>query len=368
MRRTLALLGTSLLALVAALAVPALAPAATAASGAVYVMTNDAHANAVMAFARAANGNLQETGTFPTGGRGTGVGLGSQGALILSADGKWLFAANAGSNSISTFAVTADGLDLVGAFGSRGVRPISLTQHASLLYVLNAGAIANVSGFRIGADGSLASIAGSKQALSNAFPNPAEVAFNNAGSLLVVTEKSTQLLDTFAVDGAGRAGPRHTTASSGIEPFGFAFDTNDHAIVSEAFNGGPGRSAVSSYAADGTDLKPISTSVPTTQTAACWVVISQDGRYAYVSNTGSGTMSSVSIGGDGSLSLAQAAAGSMGPHSAPIDEDLSSGGSFLYVLTSGLGTITKFDASGASLTNLRMFGSLPPSTSGLAAS
>jgi 6-phosphogluconolactonase (cycloisomerase 2 family) len=372
MRRTLALFGTSLLAALTAFAVPTLAPRATAgttgSAGAVYVMTNDAHANAVIGFDRDANGSLTETGTFATGGRGTGAGLGSQGSLILSADGAWLFAVNAGSNSISSFAVEAGGLQLVGVFGSRGLHPISLTQHASLLYVLNGGGVANIAGFRIGADGSLSSIGGSKQTLSNPAPNPAEVAFNQAGSLLMVTEKSTQILDTFPVDGTGRAGPRTSVTSAGIEPFGFAFDTNDHAIVSEAFNGGPGRSAVSSYQVSGTDLKPISASVPTTQTAACWVVIGQGGRYAYTSNTGSGTISSVSIAGDGTLSLAQAAAASTGPHSAPIDEDLSAGGSYLYVLTSGLGTITKLDVDGAGLSNLRMFGSLPPSASGLAAS
>src|SRR6188474_2848756 len=61
-------------------------------SGAVFTMDNAAAANHVLAFRRGADGKLKNDGSFATGGRGTGSGLGSQGAVVLSSNGRWLFA------------------------------------------------------------------------------------------------------------------------------------------------------------------------------------------------------------------------------------------------------------------------------------
>jgi Lactonase, 7-bladed beta-propeller len=75
---------------------------------AVFVMTNSAEKNEVISFVRTEDGMLQEGRRFSTGGRGSGGladPLESQGALTLSQDGQWLFAANAGSGEISVFRV-----------------------------------------------------------------------------------------------------------------------------------------------------------------------------------------------------------------------------------------------------------------------
>src|SRR2546425_8728268 len=106
---------------------------------AVYTLTNQVAGNAVAVFSRAADGTLAAAGSAATGGTGTGSGLGSQGALALSDDGRWLFAVNAGSNEVSAFRVGPAGLSLTSLAGSGGTRPIGLTVHGSLLYVLNAG-------------------------------------------------------------------------------------------------------------------------------------------------------------------------------------------------------------------------------------
>ncbi len=102
-------------------------------------MTNAASGNAVLVFDRGADGTISPGGSFATGGLGTGAGLGSQDALVLSGNGKWLYAVNAGSNEISAFAASKDGLALVSKIGSGGTRPISLTVAHDLMYVLNAG-------------------------------------------------------------------------------------------------------------------------------------------------------------------------------------------------------------------------------------
>src|SRR5689334_8441410 len=137
--------------------------AAAAGRQAVYTLTNQVAGNAVAVFNRAADGTLTAAGTVATGGTGTGAGLGSQGAVALSDDGQLLFAVNAGSNDVSVLTVGSAGLSLASVTPSGGTLPISLAVHGQVLYVLNAGGNGNISGFSVGAGGTLAPITGSTQ-------------------------------------------------------------------------------------------------------------------------------------------------------------------------------------------------------------
>jgi 6-phosphogluconolactonase len=334
--------------------------------GAVYAMTNDASGNEVVVFQRAGNGSLTRVDAVATGGLGTGAGLGSQGALILSPNARWLFAVNAGSNDISQFSVQGGGkLSLVDVEPSGGDDPISLTFHRRLVYVLNADSD-TITGFRVNGSG-LSPLEGSTRQLSGSGTDPAQVEFSPAGDLLVVTEKATNLIDTYVVGDDGLPSGPQTHASEGPTPFGFAFRKR-HLIVSEAFGGAPGVSALSSYlAARSGGLTPISSSVPDGQTAACWVVIAK-GRFAYTTNTGSNNISSYTIDRQGELTLLGSMAGVTG--AAPTDAALSKGDRFLYALNSMDGTISWFRvrANGSLLGPVSRVGGLPPGSAvGIAA-
>lgn len=342
-----------------------------ATAGAVYVETNTIRGNVVAVFARDGGGTLRAVAAFATGGNGSGAGLGSQGAVILSPDERHLLAVNAGSGTVSSFLVSNDGLELTLADvePSRGASPISLTMHGDLVYVLNSMGMGNSAGFRLAPNGALTPLEGSQRALSADLVDPAQVAFNPDGTALMVTEKATNLITTWSVE-HGR--PRHmrVTESSGATPFGFAFDPGGRAIVSEAFGGAEGQSAVSSYVvgADG-QVDVVSASVPDGQTAACWVVATPDGTYAYTSNTGSDNVSSYAVGRDGELSLLEAVAADTGAGSAPSDMDLDRGADHLYVLDAGSGKVGGFAvAADGGLTKVTLAGILPDSASGLAAS
>jgi 6-phosphogluconolactonase (cycloisomerase 2 family) len=141
-----------------------------------------------------------------------------------------------------------DSLTLVDVVSSGGVRPISLTVHGSLLYVLNEGGTPNITGFTISNKGELTPLPGSTRPLTGGSgADPAEVSFSRDGALLVVTEKATNLIDVYVVGTDGVAGPPISNPSAGQTPFGFAFDQRNNLIVSEAFGGAPNASAVSSY-------------------------------------------------------------------------------------------------------------------------
>jgi 6-phosphogluconolactonase (cycloisomerase 2 family) len=96
--------------------------------------------------------------------------------------------------------------------------------------------------------------------------------------------------------------------------------------------------------------------------------VSRDGRYAYTTNAGSGSVSGYAIAHDGSLTLLDSQAGDTGAGSAPIDAGFSANGRYLYVLTAGSHEIVPFalNADG-SLTELAAVTGLPAGMVGLAA-
>lgn len=361
----------------AVLALTALAPVAgahdddEATRGAVFTMSNAAAGNSVLIFDRAADGTLTAAGSVSTGGLGTGAGLGNQGAVVLSANNRWLLVVNAGSNDVSVFRVRHGTLTLTDRVASGGTQPISIALHHGLVYVLNGGIPNNITGFTLSHAGKLTPLAGSTQPLSAPSTGPAQVSFSPDGDVLVVSEKATNNLTTYTVGDDGRPGAPIVQPSAGATPFGFAFDRRGRLFVSEAAGGAPDASSVSSYrVADSGLLSVISPVVATTETAACWVVVTGNGRYAYTTNAGSGSVAGYRIGRDGSLTLhdADGRTGDTGAGSAPIDMALTRNSQFLYTLNSGNQTLSAFQvrADGA-LVAVPGIGGLLASTNGLAA-
>jgi len=348
-------------------------------AGAVYVLTNQVN-NAVAVFRRSAHGTLTPAGEFPTGGAGDPVPQGtdpatdplaSQGALILDQGNQFLFAVNAGSNQISVLGIGRDGLAVVDVVDSGGIRPISLALHENLLYVLNEGGTPNITGFTVGDDGTLTPLAGSTQPLiGDTAADPAQIGFSRDGTLLVVTEKAGNRIDAYTIDENGLPSAPIDNASNGMTPFGFAFNNSGFLVVSEAFGGAPNQSAASSYSAseDGV-LSVISGSVANSQSASCWVVTTNNGKSALVSNTASGTISSYDVGaGDGMLALVNSIAADTGAGSAPIDMALNNSSHFLFVLLGGSQSVASFRVENdGSLTLIDTDGGLPLGTQGIAA-
>jgi 6-phosphogluconolactonase len=360
-RKGTIVLGFALLAMLVAAAAASASSSANG-PGAVYTLTNSPAGNAVIAFDRAADGTLSPHGTFATGGNGSGSALGSQGAVSLTDDGRELLAVNAGSNSFSLFGVRPGGLELEATVPSGGVRPISVTAHGKLVYVLNGGGAGNIAGFVLDHDG-LTPLAGSSQPLGAGSSGPAQVAFTPDGDALVVTEKASNTIDTYAIAADGRAAAPVVSPSAGGTPFGFDFDNRGDLLVSEAAG------SASSYAVSSAGADVISGAVATHQGAPCWLVASKNGRYAYTANAAAGSISGFAVGQDGSLTLLDpsGATARLGATSHPLDEAFSNNGQFLYNLTDGSHVISAF--RGAADGSLTFVGSapVPVGATGLAA-
>lgn len=339
------------------------------AAGAVYTMTNAAAGNSILIFDRGANGALANAGSVATAGKGQGSGLGSQGALTLSADQRWLLAVNAGSNDVTVFSVTDDGLQWRSKTPSGGTTPISVAIHGRLVYVLNAGT-PNVAGFTLKPDGSLESIPGAMQILNGA-AGPAQVDFDAEGDLLVVTDKPTNQIFTLRLNEDGVASSPVSHSSHGATPFGFAIDRRDHMIVSEAHGGPSNSSALSSYdVEENGELRLITGSAPTNQDAACWVVITQSDKLTFTSDTGSGVITGFQVGRDGGLTILnpQGVSAQTGAGSTPTDLALSENSRFLFSLNPGAANIAGWRiAEDGSLAFTGVALGIPASASGIAA-
>ena len=328
--------------------------------GGVFVSTNGLNANAVVAFARAADGSLTPTGTFSTGGTGIGGAadpLASQFAVALSKNAQVLVVVNAGSNDISSFAVDGGSLTLVDRASSGGVRPVSVTISNGFVYALNS--VSNTIGvLALGSDGSLTALPGLTKALAAGANGAAEVRANPTGDLVVVSERVSNRLETFAVANDGSLGDPVVTPAAGTTAFGFDFTTRGQVVVSEAAS-----ASASSYAvnADGS-LSVISAAAPTLQRATCWLIVNNSGRFAYTANAGTANITGFAVDASGALTRLDptGVSGNLGAGAQPLDLDMSRNGNFLYVMKNGTGTIGAFSVNGdGSLTPL-------PDTPGLA--
>ena len=339
-------------------------------SPAVYVQTNDATGNEVVEFSRTGDGALTPQGRYSTGGRGTGLPhLASAGSVVLSDDGRWLLVVNAGSDELSLFAVQPDGLRLADRAGSGGSRPTSVAVSGALVYVLNNGT-PNISGFNL-ADGKLAAIPDSTRSLSSADADPAQVSFTTGGTVLIVTERGTDTISSYLIGARGYAEGPATVKSSGQTPYGFGLTADGSLIVSEAFGGATGEAAASSYAVSGAgELTMVSGSVGDTRSEVCWVALTNDDRFAYVTNFGDGTVSSYEITADRSLRLLDPVAASAGQGGKGIrDEVISGDGRYLYAIHADAQKVFGWAVGQAGqLTLVGEFGGVPDTVAGLAAS
>jgi 6-phosphogluconolactonase len=138
--------------------------------------------------------------------------------------------------------------------------------------------------------------------------------------------------------------------------------------VSEAFGGAPNASALSSYALTASGITPISPVVHTGQTAACWVVVTRNGRFAYTTNTGSGSISSYAVSGQGAIALRESVAADTGAGSSPTDLALSPHSRELFVLNSAARSIGAYRVRpDGRLVLADIAGGLPAGATGLAA-
>ncbi|MFI6543078.1 lactonase family protein [Streptomyces prunicolor] len=333
----------------AAIAAAALfaAPAAVAAnspqprgSSAVFVQSDDTTANTVVAYARAADGTLAQQGVYATGGKGgilpgtVADHLASQGSLAYDRRHHLLYAVNAGSDTVTVFAVHGTHLRRVQEISSGGSFPVSVTFHGDRVYVANTLGGGSVQGFvRTGERLVKVPSWNRNLGLDKATSAVGQISFTPDGSKLVVTTKASgQSIDVFPVGAhSGPSARPVVTSTPGAVPFGFAFDSAGRLRVTEA-----GTNSVGTFTVGRDGRLTAKGTVPTGQTATCWAVTA--GNHLYVSNAASGTLSGYRVGAQGQLT----ALGNTATDAGTVDAAASSDGRYLYVQTGIKGLVDEF--------------------------
>jgi 6-phosphogluconolactonase (cycloisomerase 2 family) len=333
--------------------------------GHVYVNNNTAMANTISIFDRHADGSLTPSmgGSVADGGAGAGKIIGSQGALQLTADGKYLVAVDPGSNQISVLSVADDGsLSPIdgGTVDSGGLVPVSLTVYDDLVYVANLGdgmSGSNYTGFNLDENGLLTPIANSTVELAPTAA-PGDILFNADGTQLIGVEvgpdEGPSQIDSFLVaeDGALTAAMSSPITPEAIGPFGSEFSPTDHdkLYVTNA-HAGPTMGSVSAYtvASDGSFTSIGASPFANHQTGTCWIEITQDGKYVFAIDTGTPAISRYEVQADGSLVLLGDTAFKESDGLRPFDARLTPDGAFLYVVDAGTAKVSAFMVDGGNL-------------------
>jgi 6-phosphogluconolactonase len=343
-----------------AFAVLALGPLASGASArtSVFSITNDGTNNALVKWNQRANGTLRKAQTIRTGGAG---GLAPQpgceppgGCPMLDTQSevvvrkRLVFVVNAGSDSITSFIVKKNGrLKRVDVQPSMGDFPNSIAVKRGVLYVLNSHSD-SIAGFRFDKRGEIRRIVNSVRPLAATQIaqglSPRQIGFDRTGGVLIVTRLSPLpgSIDTFLLNRRNRPGQAIANAPTTPLPFGFAVDRYNNLVMSQVSAppelAMPGNTATYDINTDTGQLTPIET-VTADGVAPCWVVITPNGRYAFVVNTGGGappaTVARYSLTSAGDLTLL-GITGENGEEFARTDEVLSRDGRYLFVLKPGI--------------------------------
>lgn len=378
--------------------------------GGVYAMTNDFDQNSILAYARRPNGTIMFLDSFRTGGKGGDLGNGngvdplvSAFSVIMTPDYRFLFAVNAGSNSISVFKVLSNfKLRLMSTRKVAGFGPVSIAYSRNILYVASADADGKfeslndqrgvLSGFKLTKFGFLIPLFKSSRALSS---RPSAIQFSPDGQSLLVSFVNTgsaalnttevEEIATYAVFPTGQlsASPIDTATSTIFNnedrrnlPSAIGFETvrvekAQYVVVTEAralsFDGNVAPSQTSSVSTwrltDKHKLVPVQldvfvgTSVTSGQRASCWIEFSKSMSRFWVANTASGTLSSFSFEAGRSTLVSEEEA----TVPVPIDLWRSVDGKFLYQLYNG--NIAVFEIQergrGAGLRRIQTVDNLP---------
>lgn len=290
---------------------------APAATQQLYTQTSET-ANAVVHFARQADGTLLRRETAPTGGAGTNAvrangtpgpnSLGSQYSVIISGDGQQLFVANGGDASISVMAVDprSGNVTLLRNTRTAVATPNSLAFRNGVLYSTFRGAT-QLAAYRVQADGALTQVGAYDLAagtgLTAASIAPTQVVVSPDGRWVVVsTGTGSNAVVTYPVNADGTLGAPVVNNTQFATPFAGGFVPGVSGAPVYLSTGIMGLS-LSSYTlgASGT-LTQLNQAVASGVGAPCWLSITPNGRFAYVGN-GSGSISSYSIAANGAVTL-----------------------------------------------------------------
>jgi 6-phosphogluconolactonase (cycloisomerase 2 family) len=271
----------------------------------VYVESNRADHNSVLAF-RNNNGTLSFFGEFPTNGKGVfdlSLKLGpfdSDQNVMTNAEGTVLYAVNSGSDTISAFRVFANGAlsPLPGSpFASGGTNPVSIGISRDTLAVVNKAMDPsrpqlnqpNYTSFSLAADGSIENGPLSTN-LAPIGSSPSQADVSSGRRLVFDAQFLGGHLQSFLVDHDGSLIPedfKTVNTSAGPQPLGLW----THPAKPILYAGLTSSSKLAVFTFNSTGHLNFVRSVPNSGKAICWIRSNATGTRLYTANTGDSSIS-----------------------------------------------------------------------------
>ena len=271
----------------------------------------------MLAFRRdARTGELTRIGSYATGGTGqlnvpklVGPDDGDQ-QVQATADAKFLYAVNQGSDTVAAFRIKADGgLQLIGTFASGGDQPDSIGIAGNTLYVANRGdagqghpgtTTPSVTAFNINRDGSLTAIPNSTvnfpvgSFVTQTLVSPDKrFLFVEAATLAGTPGGNTVNTFRIGTDGRLTAAPGGPASAGANAPV--LLGAAAHPRLNIVYTGFTSAGQVGVFTYDETGRTNYVGTSAGTGAAPCWCTISADGRLLYVANTASDSVSVFSL-------------------------------------------------------------------------
>lgn len=317
-----------------------------------FAQTNDTN-NLVLHYLRNTDGSLTAQAPVSTGGKGTNgvnyfmgntVGpdaLTSNHSVVVSPDGRQLFVANAGDNTVSVLTIGQSGaLTLQAVSPTGGIRPTSLAWNDGVLYVTHQQGVNELGAYRVGADGKLTLLGQYPVLQQDALPTEVSVSpdhkfvvVNGFLRTLSPTTPGNTLL-AFPINADGTLGKSVNSTTVGVGPFGGAFGRDAQAGVYVTADAAGTTASSYAFSAAGVFSALSGPLAVTAQAAPCWIALTPDNHFAYVSS-GSGVVSQFALDAGGKLTLVNATAAAepaikAGGSSFAADAWISPDGKFLY--------------------------------------
>ncbi len=261
-------------------------------------------------------------------------------SVTIGPAGKYAYVANSGDNTVSEYAVGSDGgltpLATPTVVTGTGPYGVTIASSGKYAYVVNhnGGATGSVSEYAVGADGSLTLLASLAEPTGT---SPVSITLDPTGQYAYVANSGDDTVSQYSIGANGILTPMSPpTVATGSGPTGVVVDpTGTHAYVTNAAG-----NTVSEYAiaSDGT-LSALAPATLASDAAPRAITLSQGTAavqtvptFAYVANSGDGSVSPFTIGTDGKLASlgSPATAGA-----SPVAVTVSPSGHYAYVLNGG---------------------------------
>jgi DNA-binding beta-propeller fold protein YncE len=336
-----------------------------AAASAEQLYVADGSSNLISGFSIGAEGALSpiacepeacETGKEPT-------------TLAISPNGKFVFVVNRGGQTVFSFAIGSDGVLSEVGCGKHCTLPnkptgIATAPNGQYVYVGSVGSSTSESGsvasFSVGPTGALTKIKCDPNSnCQTATGKPVGLAVSPDGRFLYTTtepkdEAEPGVVSVFSIGSKSELTPVPcSSCETGVKPTGITIAPNG--LYLYVANGGSNTVSPFQINADGTltpiacvesacetGTEPTEPTEPPVPAEPAGATVSPNGKYLFVADAGSKSLSEFTIGADGALSPLACAGLTCETESAPVGIAVSPDGDFLYAANSGSSTISPF--------------------------